>query len=219
VGLVDVIGESAAETAPSERVRRFSWTRVVVVVTVVGVGLFAAQVWYQGGTRLRMDSAGLGVHSVPVGRPVSFGVGLTTSGGPSVVVESVSAKHSANISLRYAIIRRGPHQLGIGSVDGTIPGSTPLGAHGIRVAQPAPPSGPEVSCTPPPIGPSTTPKCTQPPFRSQPDHGATWLVVTVTARSSGPWSVTHITARYHSWWRSRTAASGYVVTGRASAPR
>jgi hypothetical protein len=219
VALVDVIGASAAQAAPSARVRRFSWARVVVVVAIVGVGLFAAQVWYQGGTRLRMDSARLGVHSIAVGRPVSFGVGLTTSGGHGVVVASASSKHSANISLRYAIIHTGPGEVGIGTVDGTIPGSTPLGAHGIRVAQPAPPSGPEAACTPPPIGASIQPKCTQPPFRSQRDHGTTWLVVTVTARSPGPWSVTHITARYHSWWRTRTATSGYVVTGQASAPR
>lgn len=155
-----------------------------------------------------MDGAGLGIHPVPVGSSVSFGVGLTTHGGPSVVVESATAKHSANIDLHYAIIHTGPGQSGIGDADGSIPGSTPLGAHGIRVAQPAPDNVQE-SCT----GGTTATLCTPPP---QPDHvGQTALVVTVTSRSPGPWSVSHITVTYRSWRRTRTATSTYVVTGRA----
>jgi hypothetical protein len=209
--------EGSVDVGPRPSVRRFSGFRWVAVIALVSTGLFAAHVWYQGGTRLELASAGLGVHAVPVGRAVSFGVGLTTSGGPSVVVEAANSKHSANVSVHYAIIRRGPHQLGIGTADGTIAGSTPLGTNGIRVAQPAQRS-PQTVCTVPPIGASSRATCTEPRRGSQPDHGSTWLVVTVTARSPGPWSVTHITVRYHSWWRTRTATSGYVVSGRASAP-
>jgi hypothetical protein len=118
--------------------------------------------------------------------------------------------------VRYAIILKGPHQLGIGTADGTIAGSTPLGTSGIRVAQPTRRSS-QTACTVPPIGASSEPTCKESP-RSQPDHGSTWLVVTVTPHSPGRWSVTHITVRYHSWWRTRTATSGYVVNGQASAP-
>jgi hypothetical protein len=214
--LTAIESEGSVDVGPRPRVRRFSGCRVVAVIALVSTGLFAAHVWYQGGTRLELASAGQGVHAVPVGREVSFGVGMTTSGGPSVVVEGANSKHSANISVHYAIIRKGPHQLGIGTADGTIAGSTPLDTSGIRVAQPARRSS-QTACTVPPIGASTPPTCKESP-RSQPDYGSTWLVVTVTPRRPGPWSVTHITVRYQSWWRTRTATSGYVVSGRASAP-
>lgn len=215
--LTAVESEVSVDLVPRRRGRRFSGFRAVVVIALVSTGFFAAHAWYQGGTRLELDSAGLGVHSVPVGRSVSFGVGLTTSGGPSVVVDAASSNHSPNIRVRYSIVRRGPHQLGIGTTDGTVPGSRPLGTSGIRVAQPARRSS-QTACTVPPIGASSSSTCTQPQLGAQPDRGSTWLVVTVTPSSPGPWSVTHITVRYHSWWRTRTATSGYVVNGRTKAP-
>jgi hypothetical protein len=210
--------EVPVDVSPRPPARRVLGYRVVAVVALVTCGLFAAHVWYQGGTRLELASAAQGVHPVPVGRAVSFGVDMTTSGGPSVVVEAASSKYSAGIRVRYAIVRKGPYELGIGTANGTIPGSTPLGTHGIRVAQPAQRLS-QTACTVPPAGASIQSTCAQPPQVFEPDRGSTWLVVTVTATRPGPWSVTHITVRYHSWWRTRTAISGYVVTGRASAPR
>ena len=151
--LTAVESEISVDVGRQRRVRRFSGFGVVAVIALASAGLFAAHVWYQGGTRLELDGAGLGVHSVPVGRAVSFGVGMSTRGGPRVVVEAASSKHSANLSVHYAIIRRAPHQLGIGTADGTIAGSTPLGSKGIRVAQPARRgSQTETACTVPPIG-------------------------------------------------------------------
>jgi hypothetical protein len=67
--------------------KRSIGVRAAFIVALTCIGLFAVHVWYQGGTRLGAGGAGLGIHPVPVGRPVSFGVGLTTRGGPSVFVE------------------------------------------------------------------------------------------------------------------------------------
>jgi hypothetical protein len=205
VSVVSIAAEQTAEAEPPPRSdhRRLFWALTLAIL--VCVGLFAAHGWYQGGTRVEMDGAGLGVHPVPVGSDVSFGVGLTTRGGRSVVVDAAMAKHSANVDLHFAIIRTGPGQLGIGTSDGTIVGATPIGARGIRVAQPGFNRAPTTCTTAGPVAPA---QCK--PVVSPSDDEHTWLVVTVTPRSPGPWSVTQITVRYHSWWRTRTATSRYV---------
>jgi hypothetical protein len=198
-----------ADLGARGRRARSLWIRITVAGAIVLLGLLGAYLWLHGGTRLQMDGAGLGVHPVRVGNSVSFGVGLTTRGGPSVVVERAEAKHTPNVDLSYSIIHFGPGHAGIGIADGTVPGSTPLGAHGVTVAQPAP-DNPHESCTT--AGPTTPPVCTPPP---PPDRGQTQLVVTITPRGAGPWSVSKITVTYRSSSRSRTATSSYVVTGRA----
>jgi hypothetical protein len=211
MSVTNTVARSEADIEPKKRhLGRSPLLRAVAAAAIVAVGLFAAHVWYQGGTRLKMDGAGLGIHPVPVGSSVSFGVGLTTRGGPKVVVERARAKHTSNVDLRYSIIRVGPGHAGIGTADGTVPGSTQLGTRGIPVAQPARADVHE-SCTT--AGPSTPSVCTPPP---PPDRGQTQLVVTVTPRSPGPWSVSDITVTYRSWWRTRSATSTYVVTGQAT---
>jgi hypothetical protein len=183
---------------------------IAAVIGIVLVLLFSAHLWHQTGTRLSMDGGGLGMSPRPIGSSLSFGVGMTTHGGSIVVVEQASAKHSSNIDVDYAIIHFAGTR-GIGTADGAIPGATPLGARGIRVAQPAPDSMYE-SCTAP--GPGNIPPVCTPP--APPDRGLTQLIVTVTARSPGPWSVSDITVRYRSGWRTRSAKSTYVVRGEAT---
>jgi hypothetical protein len=199
-----------ADVGPTGRHAPSALLWSVGVVAMFAVGLFVAHVWYQGGTRLVMDGARLGVHPVSVGSSVSFGVDLTTHGGPSVVAERATARHTSNVEVQYAIIRFEPGHAGIGTADGPVPGSTPLGTRGISVAQPASVELHE-SCTT--AGPATPPVCTPPP---PPDRGHTQLVVTITPRGPGPWSVSDITVTYQSWRRTRTARSTYVVTGQAT---
>ena len=114
------------------RARPTRWVAAVIAAVVLLTASVATTDWYLGGNRLGLDSAGLGVHAVPVGRPVSFGVGMRTSADSPVTVEKATARHSANISVQFTIVRTGPGQLGIGTADGVIAGSP---VHGARVAQ------------------------------------------------------------------------------------
>jgi hypothetical protein len=205
----------SVEESSKPRFRQFAWLLAIAVIAIASVSGVGTYAWYQGGTHLTIDGTEVGVHPARVGRPVSFGISLTTRGGPSVVVDTATAKHSADIDLQYAIIHTGPGEPGIGTANGTIPGATPLGTHGIRAAQ-REVRGATTACTVPPVGERAESTCTQPVSPPRTDLGATWLVVTVTARRPGPWSVTHITVTYRSWWRTRTATSNYHVTGRAS---
>jgi len=197
--------------------KRAGLVRAAFVVAVVGIGLFAAHLWYQGGTRLGTGSEGLGVHPVAVGVPVSFGVGLTTRGGPSVFVESATARHSANVDLRYSIIATTAGESGIGTADGTIPGAKLLDGHGIRVEQAERVLRGTETTAPAATGSVSATNESAARARLSSDQGATWLVVTVTARRPGPWTVSHITVHYRSWWRNRSVTADYDVTGRAPA--
>jgi hypothetical protein len=64
-------------------------------------------------------------------------------------------------------------------------------------------------------GVATPSQCT-PPSRAAPDHGMTWLVVTVTPTRPGSWSVTHVRVSYGSCWRNRTASGSWELSGVAT---
>ena len=182
--------------------------RVLVAVALVASVLVPANLWFRGGTHLTVPGGyGYGVSTISVGQSVTFGVQMETSGGPSVVVKSASSDHPSNVSVRYAIIHTAPGAPGVGFQYEPVGGAIPLTGGGVRVAAPAPPRT-ETTCTT--AGPNTPSRCTP---ASGPDLGATWLVVTVTRLKPGPWSVSHITVNYRSWWRNRTATSSMIADG------
>lgn len=141
---------------PTRRTRRLAV--VFVVASLVGGVAVSANAWLRGGTHLNIPGGyGYGLPGLAVGKSVTFGVPMETSGGPNVVVKSAAADYPSNVTVRSSIIHTEP------------------GAPG--------------SCTP----------------VSGPDLGARWLVVTGALLRPGPWSVSHITVNYSSWWRDRTA--------------
>ncbi len=211
--------EVPVEGSPRPRVGGPRGYRLVAFVALIVCGLFAAHVWYQRGTRPGVGQCRSGC---ALRRGESCGQFRRRHGERAEGRASSSRRRAPNTQPASACNMRssggGQEQSGIGTADGSIPGSIPIGAHGIRVAEPALPSSPGKSCSPRPIAPVPQPSCVEQLQRSANGRSTTWLVVTVTAHRPGGWSVTHITVRYRSWLRTRTATSGYVVTGRASAP-
>ncbi len=192
------------------------WRRGVVVLVVAalvfGLGL-PVDAWFRGGTHLHIPGGyGYGVPTLAVGQSVTFGVGMETSGGPSVVVKSAASEHPNNVSVRYAIIHTAPGAPGVGIQFEPVRGAISLTGAGVRVAAPVPPHT-ETTCTT--AGPNTPSRCNP---ASGPDLGATWLVVTVTRLQPGPWSVSHIAVNYSSWLRNRTATSSMIADSHTVQP-
>lgn len=205
------VANTAPTPPPPTGVRRNGlW--VIALVVVVCLGLVGVHV-SQGGTRLRMGSAGVGAAPERVGVAVSFGIPLTTTNGPSVVLQSASATHSPNVAVSYSIVRTPPGEVGIGTEVGSISRLHPSAVRGVIVAQPALDTAGQ-TCTIP--GPTTPSRCS-PPVVAPPNRGQTWLVVTVTPTLAGPWTVTKLAMTYRSWWRARTASGDWKLSGLASA--
>ena len=171
------VGDSNRGTL-RRRALAFGVLGVVVSVAVVG-GIVAAGVsWFRGGTLLRASGGGNG-SIVRTNEQFSFGIGLTTASGPSVVLDHVSASVPRGLRVGWSIYRTPPGGLGFGQERG------PLGARwpttpvrGYRVSQPD----------------------------GRPEQGATWLVASVSAAHSGVYRLPDISIRYHSWRRPRRSA-------------
>jgi len=98
---------------------------VVVAATVV--------VATSGGT-LKVDDGfgvGLGVH--PVGLAQNFGIELTAESARHVVLDHVTAEHTANVDVRYAIAYTVDGGEGIGHSMGSIARLDPQRIHGARI--------------------------------------------------------------------------------------
>lgn len=147
---------------------------VLLAAAVVALGLW----WWRGGTYLKASGVGLGA-PVAVGDPLSMGIDLVTSSGPSVVLASATTPGIAGLRVSWSVFRNGPHQPGFGSWVGPLAPTYPtVPVHGFVVAQPA----------------------------NHPERGATWLVMTVLASRPGVYHLDRIDIRYHSGGRARHAS-------------
>jgi hypothetical protein len=168
--------EVPREPEPTRRSRRGLVIVLVVVLVVGSTTAAAADAWYRGGTFLSANGAGVGSFR-PTGSIDSFGVDLTTSGGPSVVLDRAWATPPAGAKLDFSIYRAPPGGLGFGTWQGPLaPQWKTHPVHGYRVAQAS----------------------------GHPERGGTWLVATLTAIPPGVYALDDITIRYHSGSRTRT---------------
>ncbi len=194
------------------RVVRRSRFLVVSAVLVCAVVLLGADIWIRGGTFLVRGGLNESFGPQPVGVPVSFGVDLQTRGSGGVVLGTASAKHTADVTISYAVVYTAPDADGVGTVIGSVSLANTMPVRGAKMEEPVWKT-PAETCTP--ADPDFPIQCT-PSLRDQPRHGAFWLVVTVTPVRPGAWAITDIRLSYKSWWRSRVASMAGQVTGSAT---
>ncbi len=109
-----------------------------------------------------------------------MGIDLTTSSGPSVVLDSVTSSTSDGVQVSWSIYRNTPGALGFGAVTGPLGPEWPTRpVHGARISQPS----------------------------GRPERGATWLVASVIATRPGVYRISNIAIEYDSAHRPRRSAS------------